>query len=62
MTFTAFGAALLAALLFPLIILLWATESKAARINRMRRNGWTWRRIAERYSVSQSTVRRWAAA
>jgi len=62
MTFSAMAAALLALVLLPLIILLWATESKAQRINRMRANGYTWKRIAERYSVSPSTVKRWSMA
>ena len=55
-------ATLLALLTIPFTLLLWATESRHTRIQRMRRNGWTWRRIAERYSVSQSTARRWATA
>ena len=55
-------ATLLALLTIPFALLLWATESRHTRIQRMRRNGWTWRRIAERYSVSQSTARRWATA
>jgi ABC-type spermidine/putrescine transport system permease subunit II len=55
-------ACLLALLLFPLLLLLWATESKGQRIRRWRRSGLTWRACAERLGVSQSTARRWAMA
>jgi uncharacterized protein YerC len=55
-------AFLLALLLLPLIILLWATESRHTRIQRLRKNGRTWKQISARYGVSQSTVRRWATA
>ena len=61
-TITCLLATLLAVLTIPLALLLWATESKPTRIARMRRNGWTWKRIAERYGVSPTTARRWAAA
>lgn len=50
-------------LLFPLLFLLWLTESRSTRINRMRSNGWQWKRIAAYYNVkSTSTVQRWAKA
>ena len=49
-----------ALILLPVLILLWATESRHTRIQRLRANGHTWKSIAERYGVSQSTVRRWA--
>ncbi|WP_066906757.1 hypothetical protein [Synechococcus sp. MIT S9509] len=62
MTITCLAAWALVLLLLPLHLLLWATETRAVRINRMRRNGWTWRAIANKYSVSPSTARRWAAA
>ena len=55
-------AFLLALLLLPVIILLWATESRHTRIQRLRKNGRTWKQISARYGVSQSTVRRWATA
>ena len=61
-TITCLLATLLAVLTIPLALLLWATESRATPIARMRRNGWTWKRIAERYGVSPSTARRWATA
>lgn len=61
-TITCLLATLLALLTLPLALLFWATESRHTRIQRMRRNGWTWRRIADRYGCSQSTARRWATA
>ena len=61
MTCTAF-AWLLVLLAFPVVVLLWATESRNTRIARYRRNGQTWPQIAARYGVSKTTVRRWANA
>ena len=57
---TCFAAWVAALLLLPLILLAWATESRHTRIQRLRRNGHTWRAIATRYNVSPTTVRRWA--
>jgi len=54
--------ACLLVLLFPLLWLLWITESKGQRIRRWRRSGLTWRVCAQRMGVSQSTARRWATA
>jgi hypothetical protein len=51
-------ALLLAALLLPLLILLWATESKRQRARRLRGYGWTQQRIADQIGVSRSTARR----
>jgi DNA-binding CsgD family transcriptional regulator len=45
-------------LLFPLILLLWASESRQQRAWRLRRQGWTQQRIADHLSISRSTVRR----
>jgi len=59
--FTTTTACLLV-LLFPLLLLLWATESKGQRIRRWRRSGITWRVCADRLGVSPSTARRWAIA
>ncbi|WP_186570220.1 helix-turn-helix domain-containing protein [Synechococcus sp. PROS-U-1] len=59
---TCFTVWVLVVLLLPLHLLLWATESKSTRINRLRRRGATWKTIAARYGVSQSTARRWANA
>ena len=61
MTCTAF-AWLLVLLLFPVVVLFWATESRSTRIARYRRNGQTWPQIAARYGVSPTTARRWAKA
>ena len=51
-----------ALLTLPVLILLWASESKQQRARRWRRNGQSYRIISERLGVSQSTARRWCAA
>ncbi len=51
-------AILLALLLLPVLILLWATESREQRARRWRRDGLTQQAIAERLGCSRSTVRR----
>ena len=51
-------ALLLAALLLPLLILLWATESKPQRARRLRGYGWTQQRIGDHLGVSRTTARR----
>ena len=38
------------------------TMSKARRVRMHRRSGQTWAAIAQRFSVSPSTVKRWATA
>ena len=53
---------LAALVLLPIIFILWLTESRSHRINRMRANGWTVTAIAKRYGCSRSSVRRWQAA
>jgi hypothetical protein len=54
-------AAILIAL--PVLILLWATETRQQRIRRWRRrDGLTWAVIATRLNCSPSTARRWATA
>jgi hypothetical protein len=58
MTITSLLALLLAALLLPLLILLWATESREQRARRWRRQGMTQQAIADRLGCSRSTVRR----
>jgi hypothetical protein len=45
-------------LLLPLLFLLWATESRQQRARRWRRDGLTYRVIAERLGCSQTTARR----
>ena len=59
---TCFLAWGLVVLLFPLHLLLWATESKGTKIRRARATGNTWKQIATRYNVSPTTVRRWSMA
>ena len=49
-------------LLFPVLLVLYATESRSTRIQRLHRNGHTYAEIAKRYRVSSTTVRRWANA
>jgi hypothetical protein len=61
MTCTAF-AWVLVLLFLPIVVLFWATESRHTRIQRLRRNGATWKQIAERYNVSTTTARRWSYA
>ena len=61
MTTTTALALLIAALLLPLLILLWLTESRGQRIRRWRAAGQPWRVIAHRLGCSRSTAARWAA-
>lgn len=51
-------AIIVAVLLLPLLILLWATESRPQRARRLRSYGWTQQRIADHLGVSRTTVRR----
>jgi hypothetical protein len=51
-------AAIAALLLLPLLILLWATESKPQRARRLRSYGWSQQRIADQLGVSRTTARR----
>jgi len=53
---------ILALLLFPVLFLLWLTESRQQRARRWRRDGLTYRAIAERLGCSQTTARRLVAA
>jgi len=55
-------ALLAVALLLPLIILLWVTETRTQRAKRLRSYGWSQQRIADHLGVSRSTVRRALAA
>lgn len=61
-TITCLAATLLALLLLPILVLLWATESREQRARRWRRAGWTQQRIADRLGCSRATVRRMLAA
>jgi DNA-binding transcriptional regulator LsrR (DeoR family) len=52
-------ALLLALLLLPVLILLWATESTEQRARRLRRSyGWSQQRIADHMNISRYAVRR----
>jgi hypothetical protein len=51
-------AAIAALILLPLLILLWASESRPQRARRLRSYGWTQQRIADHLGVSRSTARR----
>jgi response regulator RpfG family c-di-GMP phosphodiesterase len=53
---------ILALLMFPVLFLLWLTESRQQRARRWRRDGLTYRAIAERLGCSQTTARRLVAA
>lgn len=59
MAFSTIAAAALAALLLPLLLLLWATESPRQRARRMRRRGHSYRAIGRRVGRAPSTVYRW---
>jgi DNA invertase Pin-like site-specific DNA recombinase len=58
MTTTCLMAWVLALIALPVIIILWATESRQQRARRWRRNGLTQQAIADRLGCSRSTVRR----
>lgn len=50
-------AIIVAMLLLPIIILLWATESTEQRAKRLHSRGWSQRRIAEHMRISRYRVR-----
>ena len=52
------AALLLALILLPLLVLLWASESRQQRARRWRQAGLTQQAIADRLGCSRSTVRR----
>ncbi|NBN87957.1 MAG: helix-turn-helix domain-containing protein [Proteobacteria bacterium] len=58
MSLPCIAAWVVALLLLPVLILLWATESREQRARRWRRQGLTQQAIADRLGVSRSTVRR----
>lgn len=49
---------LLALLTLPLVVLLWATESRQQRARRLRSYGWSQQRIADHLGCSRTTARR----
>ena len=55
-------ATVLAILTIPVLVLLWATETRQQRARRWRATGWTQQRIADRLGCSRTTVRRMLAA
>jgi hypothetical protein len=61
MSITCLAAWAAALLLLPVLLLLWATESRQQRAHRWRRQGLTQQAIADRFKVSRSTARRWLA-
>ena len=54
---TTITALVLALLLLPLLVLLWATESTEQRAKRLRSYGWSQRRIADHLGVTRYRVR-----
>ena len=50
-------ALLLALLLLPFLVLLWATESQPQRVKRLRSYGWSQQRIADHLGVTRYRVR-----
>lgn len=62
MSITCIAAWAAALLLLPIVLLLWATESRQQRARRWRRQGLTQQAIADRLGCSRTTVRRLLAA
>ena len=58
MSITCIAAWALALLLLPVLILLWATETRTQRIRRWRNQGMTQKAIAERLGCSLYQVRK----
>jgi len=59
---TTITAAILALLILPVLILLWATESPKQRARRMRAAGQSFRAIGAALGVSHTTARRYCLA
>jgi len=62
MSITCIAAWALALLLLPIVVLLWASESREQRARRWRHQGLTQQAIADRLGCSRTTVRRLLAA
>jgi len=58
MTPICLAATIAALILLPLVVLLWATESRKQRARRWRSYGWSQQAIADRLGCSRATVRR----
>tara|TARA_B100000035_G_scaffold309370_1_gene315457 strand:+ start:1006 stop:1197 length:192 start_codon:yes stop_codon:yes gene_type:complete len=61
-TISGVAAILLALIVLPAVVLLWATESKQQRARRWRKAGKTYKVIGERLGVSATTAKRYAMA
>ena len=48
---------LCAVLMVPLMLFIWALDTKKTRINRYRSYDWSWKKIAGIYGVSPTTAR-----
>ncbi len=59
---TTITAAILALIILPVLILLWATESPQQRARRMRAAGQSFRAIGAALGISHTTARRWCLA
>ena len=57
MTFSFSIVALIVLITLPVVVLLWATESKQQRARRMRGYGCTFQQIADAIGMSQTTAR-----
>jgi DNA invertase Pin-like site-specific DNA recombinase len=62
MSIACLAAWIVALLLLPVVVLLWATESRPQRARRWRAAGMTQQTIADRLGCSRTTVRRLLAA
>ena len=58
MSITCLAAWVAALILLPIVVLLWATESRQQRARRWRQAGLTQQAIADRLGCSRSTVQR----
>ena len=58
MSITCLAAWVAVFVFLPIVVLLWATESRQQRARRWRQGGLTQQAIADRLSCSRSTVRR----
>ena len=62
MTLPTLAALVVAFLLLPALLLLWATESPRQRARRMRRRGHSYRTIGRRLGCAHTTARRYCLA
>ncbi|WP_269606142.1 hypothetical protein [Prochlorococcus marinus] len=57
-SFTCVIAWLCAVLMIPLMLFIWALDTKRTRINRYRSYSWSWKKITDIYSANPTTPRR----